>query len=596
VPAHYYQAELLLFSLKHFALHPKESIVVQCTMGVDKEFLSYLNNNGYNYHMIKPHLYGKYCNKVQQLDFFINQETTDVILIDTDTFFLEPINIPDPDKFSAKIVDSPNPALSTIKKIFKTAQLSLPPMVKTDWKTNEGNTIATNFNGGFYFIPARYVNTINTAWKKWSQWLFKKMPLFNDQQVFIHLDQLSMALAVKDTQLEYSILPSNFNCPVHNNARQRYYQGNKPILLIHYHKEINSFGVFNTAKASNIKIREALERANSEIISNRSFLFLTRYKKSLIKPPMLTENTLKLERAISKLVEDKRKLKLIIHAGTPKTGTTSLQFFFDKHREKFKSIGVLYPLPNSKTYEPKHQWLVHALSEKNVDMLISNFKKILIQADAETHTILLSTEGIYNHWYDYDQEAKSFLAVLKALFDLEMIICFRKPSDFAYSLYAQYVKNPRIEQFNCYGKDLSFAEMLDSNWFLIHLDYLSFIYQIEELLGKANLKVMKYSPSLIIKKFCEYIDIDLDYTDEINENASLTNSSIEILRIINRFPLDPELKNECLQLVKKINDIISPDNIFDAELHKKEFKAIDDLCLTDHLLLETSYGLDFNNK
>ncbi|MDB5118020.1 MAG: hypothetical protein JWQ79_3512 [Mucilaginibacter sp.] len=71
VPAHYYQAELLLFSLKHFAHHPEENIIVQCTKGVDPKFLDYLNHNGYKYHTIQQYLYGKFCNKIQQLDFSV---------------------------------------------------------------------------------------------------------------------------------------------------------------------------------------------------------------------------------------------------------------------------------------------------------------------------------------------------------------------------------------------------------------------------------------------------------------------------------------------------------------------------------------------
>lgn len=52
-----------------------------------------------------------------------------------------------------------------------------------------------------------------------------------------------------------------------------------------------------------------------------------------------------------------RRLKLILHAGTPKSGTTSLQFFMAKNRKELKEKGILYPdhfLKN--VYAPKHQW------------------------------------------------------------------------------------------------------------------------------------------------------------------------------------------------------------------------------------------------
>jgi len=593
--AHYYQAELLLLSLEHFALHPKENIIVQCTNSVNQEFLTYLNNNGYSYNIINKYLYGKFCNKIQQLDFFNNDtilSDTDVILVDTDTFFLEPIKITDTNKFFGKIVDGPNPDLETIRNIFETARISLPHIVKADWKTDNGDTIATNFNGGFYFIPSKCINTINIAWKKWSQWLFTKAHVFNDPRVFVHLDQLSMALALSEIQLDYSNLATNFNCPVHRNNTQRYYQNNYPITLIHYHKEINSFGIINHDKSANKKIEKAIQRANKKIIEKCSFVFLEQFKRSLIQSPIFTNKSKKIETKISILLKDKRKLKLIIHCGTPKTGTTSLQFFLDKQRDPLKNIGFLYPLPNSNTYEPKHQWLTQSLLQDDAELLIDNFEKILEQTDNETHTIILSTEGIYNHWYDYKPEAKSFFVILKKLFDLEMIICFRRHTEFAYSLYAQYIKNPRMELVNCYGKDLSLTDMLNDNWFLKHLDYLSFIFEIEALIGKRHIKVYKYSNSLSIKFFFNKLNIELEYHDEIKENSKLCYDSIEILRIINKANLNPRIKNECLNLVKKIDRIISPYSV-EKNLTKQETNLINNLSSIDSNLLETRYGLTF---
>ncbi|MDQ6962737.1 MAG: hypothetical protein Q9M28_09475 [Mariprofundaceae bacterium] len=53
-----------------------------------------------------------------------------------------------------------------------------------------------------------------------------------------------------------------------------------------------------------------------------------------------------------------KKLKLIIHAGTPKTGTTSLQPYLGKKQRKLRGKGILYPHNLDKLQNPnapKHQ-------------------------------------------------------------------------------------------------------------------------------------------------------------------------------------------------------------------------------------------------
>ncbi len=53
-----------------------------------------------------------------------------------------------------------------------------------------------------------------------------------------------------------------------------------------------------------------------------------------------------------------QKLKLIIHVGTPKTGTTSLQTYLNKKQRKLRGKGILYPHNLDKlqnTEAQKHQ-------------------------------------------------------------------------------------------------------------------------------------------------------------------------------------------------------------------------------------------------
>jgi hypothetical protein len=132
---------------------------------------------------------------------------------------------------------------------------------------------------------------------------------------------------------------------------------------------------------------------------------------------------------------EQQKLKLIIHAGTPKTGTTSLQTYLDTKQYKLRSKGILYPHNLEKlqnTSAPKHQWF-----EKNLESFLENFKNIISQVQKNTHTIILSSEGIYNDWWDFPDESKKILSELSNLFDIEIWVWFREPLLFIESYYKQ---------------------------------------------------------------------------------------------------------------------------------------------------------------
>ena len=99
-----------------------------------------------------------------------------------------------------------------------------------------------------------------------------------------------------------------------------------------------------------------------------------------------------------------QKLKLIIHVGTPKTGTTSLQTYLNKKQRKLRGLGILYPHNLEKSDNPAaptHQWFEKNLITSHVSNFLENFKNIISQVKQDTHTIILSSEGIYNYWWDF---------------------------------------------------------------------------------------------------------------------------------------------------------------------------------------------------
>jgi len=97
-----------------------------------------------------------------------------------------------------------------------------------------------------------------------------------------------------------------------------------------------------------------------------------------------------------------QKIKLILHVGTPKTGTTSLQTYLDKKQSKLRNKGILYPHNLDKVQNPtapRHHWLEKNLKSAHLRHFLENIENVISQIKDNTHTIILSSEGIYNYWH-----------------------------------------------------------------------------------------------------------------------------------------------------------------------------------------------------
>ncbi|MFT4994969.1 MAG: hypothetical protein ACI965_002011 [Paraglaciecola sp.] len=273
------------------------------------------------------------------------------------------------------------------------------------------------------------------------------------------------------------------------------------------------------------------------------------------------------------------KLKLIIHAGTPKTGTTSLQTYLDKKQRKLRGKGILYPhnldaIQNPDT--PKHQWFEKNLVSTNVQSFLANLKNIITQVKPDTHTIILSSEGIYNYWWDFPEGSKALLAELNRLFDIEVWVWFREPLGFIESYYKQCIRNPQVASNPCYGKDLSFAEMLDIQWFSQHLDYQGFVSECQTVFGENSVAAFKYQGDVVQEVIQQFGLATAHDNPTPRQNNSLNSATVKLLRTINHYDIKAKDKALLMNHLKEINGLLdsyAKDTLID-EASKKRVLAL----------------------
>jgi len=273
-----------------------------------------------------------------------------------------------------------------------------------------------------------------------------------------------------------------------------------------------------------------------------------------------------------------QKIKIIIHVGTPKTGTTSLQTYLDKKQRKLRGKGILYPHNLEKLQNPtapKHQWFEKNLVTTNLESFLENFKNIISQVNNDTHTIILSSEGIYNYWWDFPDASKDILCELSKLFDVKIWVWFREPLAFIESYYKQCIRNPQLENNPCYGKNLSFIEMLNIEWFSQHLNYQGFVTECKTLFGENNVSVFKYEGD-VVQEVIKKLGLETPHDNPTpRQNKSLNSATVELLKSINSYDVKAKDKGLLMPHINKINGILESyanDTLMDEESRKKVLK------------------------
>ncbi|MGA0367864.1 MAG: hypothetical protein ACO3N7_00260 [Kiritimatiellia bacterium] len=295
---------------------------------------------------------------------------------------------------------------------------------------------------------------------------------------------------------------------------------------------------------------------------------------------------------------NKKRIRLILHAGTPKTGTTSLQSYMHRSRLELLRRGILYPRSNhtdaAGRLQPKHQWIVNHLLRAETEACARQIALSLRELQSDTHTVFFSTEGLFNHWWDFPEKSLGFFPKLSDHFDVKVWICFRDPCEYFMAYYKQSMINPRFPSApDCYGHQMSPETFLKDPWFLKRLDYLGFIQHVESLLGAESVEAFPYTRELIPDTL-KRLGIRGMEQEFPRENRSLGNFGMQMLLKLNSHSIPPDKKWLAVEKIREIEMLLDPepaDEIFSEDLLKK--------IRTDTLdgikVIESRYGRNFHS-
>jgi len=256
-------------------------------------------------------------------------------------------------------------------------------------------------------------------------------------------------------------------------------------------------------------------------------------------------------------------MRFILHIGLPKTGTSAIQVFLYKNREKLlKVYSVLYP--KAGTFEQfgmlAHYLITRSiipvwkrrLEAKGIQMSPDYLKEQILDEIYETspEIVILSSEDFFHYTKDMIYEFKRVYRFPIT----EILVYIRRQDLLANSLYRQSVKDEYERSFR------TFQEYIQSP-IMTNLYYYELLSYWKSVFPEAKIIPRIYDRKLfpernVVLDFLSVLGIDMPEarTAKIEANPSLGHLSTLVLRRINeKFQISPADHNRIVSYLLKLD-------------------------------------------
>lgn len=280
-------------------------------------------------------------------------------------------------------------------------------------------------------------------------------------------------------------------------------------------------------------------------------------------------------------------MKLILHIGPTKTGSTSIQAFLHIKEKQLKKEGI-WPLYLSQVNMSEFKWIFAEVPDfnktnrmgvniNNLEQCRSKFKselfeKINLAKAGDAKCVIISSESISNLGLgsNYDQgalnELKEFISCFAS--DLTVVPVLRRQDLRSISKYKNMVKNHGLNAKQCFmhHETLELDRML-INW--------------SDVFGSENIKPILFPDSVteeryLIQDFCRVAGFthlfDLSEQSRFWRNSAVDGRAQEIYRQLNIKAPGRHLsdKNKLIRRFNQINESHFQDPIQKIRLPKSE--------------------------
>lgn len=259
--------------------------------------------------------------------------------------------------------------------------------------------------------------------------------------------------------------------------------------------------------------------------------------------------------------------RLYLHIGTPKTGTSVIQFFMAKNYGRLLKKGYSYPDfgfvfegigRNRNAHFLTHEYFEYNKKrqyDREQELQEQGFAKLLQELE-QHENVVISDEHIWtgyrvmeNFWENLYQRITS------AGHEIKVVVYLRRQDAYVQSYWAQLVKETSKGAFPAYIRNRRYEKC--------RLHYDEELDSIAKVVGEDNIIVRVYEKGQyyggngnLIEDFLHVIGLEL--TDEYKGtnrivNGSISGDCLEVKRILNRMPEFCNRKNFLIPIMQKVS-------------------------------------------
>lgn len=154
-----------------------------------------------------------------------------VVLLDCDTVLVQdPVPWFDLGAVAAKLADLPTVSLAELQAIFRHFKCAIPSARYCHELT--GDACIAYCNSGVIVVPEKFRPRLVSAWDYWNRLVLTSPETLRFNR--LHSDQVSLALALENSEVPFAPLPPEMNMPAHFETYPAAWHTRDPV-VIHYH-------------------------------------------------------------------------------------------------------------------------------------------------------------------------------------------------------------------------------------------------------------------------------------------------------------------------------------------------------------------------